>query len=144
MDNDDGDDDHFILSFTCYFCRDPNLWLVKCRIGEERATALQLMRKFIAYQFTDEVENMNNVHVITVVIYVLDYFYISVIFFIKATTNQSSDFKGKLKGIHLHWGLQTDPCQTSHWWNWKSSHGTVGSTGMYRLLRVDIFCIAIH
>lgn len=34
--------------------KDPNLWLVKCRIGEERATALQLMRKFIAYQFTDE------------------------------------------------------------------------------------------
>lgn len=30
------------------------------------------MRKFIAYQFTDEVENMNNLHVIIVVIYVLD------------------------------------------------------------------------
>lgn len=29
--------------------------MVKCRIGEERATAIQLMRKFIAYQFTDEV-----------------------------------------------------------------------------------------
>ncbi|XP_045177406.2 transcription elongation factor SPT5-like [Mercenaria mercenaria] len=34
--------------------KDPNLWLVKCRIGEERQTALQLMRKFIAYQFSDE------------------------------------------------------------------------------------------
>ncbi|KAK3101764.1 hypothetical protein FSP39_006184 [Pinctada imbricata] len=34
--------------------KDPNLWLVKCRIGEERATCMQLMRKFIAYQFTDE------------------------------------------------------------------------------------------
>lgn len=39
---------------------------MKCRIGEERATALQLMRKFIAYQFTDEVENMNNIPVIMV------------------------------------------------------------------------------
>ncbi|XP_033751673.1 transcription elongation factor SPT5-like [Pecten maximus] len=34
--------------------KDPNLWLVKCRIGFERETAIQLMRKFIAYQFTDE------------------------------------------------------------------------------------------
>lgn len=34
--------------------KDPNLWMVKCRIGEERATALLLMRKFIAYQFTDD------------------------------------------------------------------------------------------
>ncbi|NXX22414.1 SPT5H factor, partial [Podargus strigoides] len=33
--------------------RDPNLWTVKCKIGEERATAIALMRKFIAYQFTD-------------------------------------------------------------------------------------------
>lgn len=28
--------------------------MVKCRIGEEKATALLLMRKFIAYQFTNE------------------------------------------------------------------------------------------
>lgn len=34
--------------------KDPNLWMVKCRIGEEKATVLLLMRKFIAYQFTDE------------------------------------------------------------------------------------------
>ncbi|KAL7306543.1 hypothetical protein TKK_0001235 [Trichogramma kaykai] len=34
--------------------KDPNLWMVKCRIGEERATALLLMRKFLTYQFTSE------------------------------------------------------------------------------------------
>ena len=28
---------------------------MKCRIGEERQTAIQLMRKMIAYQFSDEV-----------------------------------------------------------------------------------------
>ena len=42
----------------CCFCRtrrDPNLWVVRCRIGEEQATAIALMRKFIAYQFTDDV-----------------------------------------------------------------------------------------
>uniref|UniRef100_A0A670YU81 Transcription elongation factor SPT5 n=1 Tax=Pseudonaja textilis TaxID=8673 RepID=A0A670YU81_PSETE len=33
--------------------KDPNLWTVKCKIGEERSTAIALMRKFIAYQFTD-------------------------------------------------------------------------------------------
>lgn len=30
--------------------KDPNLWMVKCQIGTEKATALQLMRKFIAYE----------------------------------------------------------------------------------------------
>ncbi|XP_014230506.2 transcription elongation factor SPT5-like [Trichogramma pretiosum] len=33
---------------------DPNLWMVKCRIGEERATALLLMRKCLTRQFTSE------------------------------------------------------------------------------------------
>ncbi|XP_058789621.1 transcription elongation factor SPT5-like [Phymastichus coffea] len=33
--------------------KDPNLWLVKCRIGEENATLLLLIRKFLTYQFTD-------------------------------------------------------------------------------------------
>jgi transcription elongation factor SPT5 len=35
--------------------KDPNLWVVKCRMGEENATVMHLMRKFITYQFTDEV-----------------------------------------------------------------------------------------
>ena len=26
------------------------MWMVKCRLGEERQTAMQMMRKFIAYQ----------------------------------------------------------------------------------------------
>ncbi|XP_026821890.1 transcription elongation factor SPT5-like [Rhopalosiphum maidis] len=34
--------------------KDPNLWMVKCRIGDEKNTALLLMRKFLAYQFTDD------------------------------------------------------------------------------------------
>ncbi|XP_038052973.1 transcription elongation factor SPT5-like [Patiria miniata] len=34
--------------------KDPNLWMVKCKIGEEKATAIQMMRKFIAYQYQDE------------------------------------------------------------------------------------------
>ncbi|KFM58475.1 Transcription elongation factor SPT5, partial [Stegodyphus mimosarum] len=34
--------------------KDPNLWMVKCRIGEEKATVLLLMRKMIAYQYTEE------------------------------------------------------------------------------------------
>ncbi|XP_077978109.1 transcription elongation factor SPT5-like [Glandiceps talaboti] len=29
--------------------KDPNLWMVKCKIGEEKATAIFLMRKYIAY-----------------------------------------------------------------------------------------------
>lgn len=30
--------------------KDPNLWMVKCQIGTEKITALQLMRKYIAYE----------------------------------------------------------------------------------------------
>ncbi|XP_014243912.1 transcription elongation factor SPT5 isoform X2 [Cimex lectularius] len=33
--------------------KDPNLWMVKCRLGEEKATALLLMRKFLTYQNTE-------------------------------------------------------------------------------------------
>lgn len=33
--------------------KDPKLWLVKCRIGEERSTVLSLMRKFIAFSNTE-------------------------------------------------------------------------------------------
>lgn len=33
--------------------KDPNLWMVKCRIGEEKSTALHLMRKFLAYSSTN-------------------------------------------------------------------------------------------
>ena len=36
-------------------CRDPNLWVVKCRMGEEKAVVVHLMRKVIAYQFSEEV-----------------------------------------------------------------------------------------
>ncbi|XP_078367088.1 LOW QUALITY PROTEIN: transcription elongation factor SPT5-like [Oculina patagonica] len=34
--------------------KDPNLWTVKCKIGEEKATVIGLMRKAIAQQFTDD------------------------------------------------------------------------------------------
>ena len=34
--------------------KDPNLWVVKCRIGEEKATVLLLMRKFLTYEFSGE------------------------------------------------------------------------------------------
>ncbi|KAF8568390.1 hypothetical protein P879_04347 [Paragonimus westermani] len=33
--------------------KDPNLWALRCKMGEEKAVVLALMRKFIAYQFSD-------------------------------------------------------------------------------------------
>lgn len=36
--------------------KDPNLWMVKCRIGEEKSTVLLLMRKFITYQFSSKIK----------------------------------------------------------------------------------------
>ena len=46
---------HKVIKMNILYFRDPNLWVVKCRMGEEKATAISLMRKYIAYQFTDEV-----------------------------------------------------------------------------------------
>lgn len=40
--------------YITFTFRDPNLWMVRCRIGEEKITALSLMRKFIAFQMTEE------------------------------------------------------------------------------------------
>lgn len=34
--------------------KDPNLWVVKCRMGEEKATVCHMMRKMITFQYTDE------------------------------------------------------------------------------------------
>ncbi|XP_059170624.1 transcription elongation factor SPT5-like [Physella acuta] len=34
--------------------KDPNLWVVKCRMGEEKSTVVHLLRKMIAFQFTEE------------------------------------------------------------------------------------------
>ncbi|VDP49355.1 unnamed protein product, partial [Heligmosomoides polygyrus] len=34
--------------------KDPNLWIVKCRMGEEKLVALQLMRKFLAFENSAE------------------------------------------------------------------------------------------
>lgn len=39
---------HLFFSVTFVY-RDPNLWMVKCRQGEEKNTALLLMRKYISY-----------------------------------------------------------------------------------------------
>jgi transcription elongation factor SPT5 len=35
--------------------KSPNLWPVKCRIGEEKQTALLLMRKYLALENTEKV-----------------------------------------------------------------------------------------
>lgn len=55
MDDDAALDDisrHSLLPSTN---KDPNLWIIKCRLGEEKLVTLQLMRKFIAYENTDNV-----------------------------------------------------------------------------------------
>lgn len=45
---------YYNYSLVYDFFRDPNLWMVKCRMGEEKSTCLLLMRKFLAYQNTNE------------------------------------------------------------------------------------------
>lgn len=35
--------------------KDPNLWIVKCRMGEEKLVAMHLMRKCLAVEHTNEV-----------------------------------------------------------------------------------------
>lgn len=41
--------------------KDPNLWMVKCHIGEEKSTVLLLMRKFITYQFSGKMQNLKKI-----------------------------------------------------------------------------------
>ncbi|MFH4973391.1 hypothetical protein AB6A40_000100 [Gnathostoma spinigerum] len=51
-DDDMGMDDisrHCLMPCT----KDPNLWIVRCRLGEEKLVALQLMRKYLAHEHTD-------------------------------------------------------------------------------------------
>lgn len=36
--------------------KDPNLWIVKCRIGEEKLICMQIMRKAIAFENSDDQE----------------------------------------------------------------------------------------
>ncbi len=40
---------HLDAKLNIFYNRDPNLWTVKCKSGEEKATALLLMRKYNAY-----------------------------------------------------------------------------------------------
>lgn len=36
-------------------CRDPNLWMVRCRMGEEKQVVFALMRKSITFQNSETV-----------------------------------------------------------------------------------------
>lgn len=45
--------------------KSPNLWPVKCRMGEEKQTALLLMRKYLALEHDDKVkkkEKLNRIY----------------------------------------------------------------------------------
>ncbi|VDN41204.1 unnamed protein product [Gongylonema pulchrum] len=57
MDDDTALDDISRQSLLPSTNKDPNLWIVKCRLGEEKLVAMQLMRKYIAYEHTDNVSN---------------------------------------------------------------------------------------
>lgn len=35
--------------------KDPNLWIVKCRMGEEKEVVFRLMRKVISFEHSDNV-----------------------------------------------------------------------------------------
>lgn len=37
--------------------KDPNLWIVKCRMGEEKNVANKIIRKYIALKNSDDVKN---------------------------------------------------------------------------------------
>ncbi|PAV77610.1 hypothetical protein WR25_20375 [Diploscapter pachys] len=54
IDDDDIGMDSIAQTSLLPQTRDPNLWIVKCRLGEEKAASLQLMRKFIACQNHDQ------------------------------------------------------------------------------------------
>lgn len=47
--------------------KDPNLWTVKCRIGEEKFVALQMMRKYFAYEHSKD----SNIEVVLIILFIL-------------------------------------------------------------------------
>ncbi|CAB3409928.1 unnamed protein product [Caenorhabditis bovis] len=54
VDEDDSALDDISRNGILPSTKEPNLWIVKCRMGEEKLVAMQLMRKFIAYENTTE------------------------------------------------------------------------------------------
>jgi len=58
-DDDEYDDDHIPDEIAQQSLlpdvKSPNLWPVKCRIGEEKQTALLLMRKYLALENNEKV-----------------------------------------------------------------------------------------
>ncbi|CAI5447588.1 unnamed protein product [Caenorhabditis angaria] len=54
IDDDDSAIDDISRNGILPSTKDPNLWIVKCRMGEEKLVAFQLMRKCLAYENTNE------------------------------------------------------------------------------------------
>ncbi|CAJ0572588.1 unnamed protein product, partial [Mesorhabditis spiculigera] len=52
-DDDAGYSDDITQTGLLPSTKDPNLWIVKCRMGEEKLVCMQLMRKAIAYETTE-------------------------------------------------------------------------------------------
>lgn len=78
--------------------------MVHCRMGEEKQTALLLMRKFIAYEFTD-----------TVMTLLCHWFLISTAEFPPlAAGNQIGHRQRRLERRHLYRSFQADSCRPSN------------------------------
>lgn len=131
--------------------RDPNLWTVKCKvrsggtqcggrrshvsptlkhyfrpqIGEERATAIALMRKFIAYQFTDTVRLRGSQAVASggVTVPWCPQHVPSVFPRPPAPADQVSGGPRARQGLHLRGGLQADACQAGDRGCGQPAHG---------------------
>ncbi|CAD6194882.1 unnamed protein product [Caenorhabditis auriculariae] len=54
VDDDDSAVDEITRSGILPSTKEPNLWIVKCRMGEEKMVALLLMRKYLAHENTQE------------------------------------------------------------------------------------------
>jgi transcription elongation factor SPT5 len=55
-DDDDQIPDEIIQQRLLPDVKSPNIWPVKCRIGEEKQTALLLMRKYLALENNEKVK----------------------------------------------------------------------------------------
>lgn len=53
--NDDGAFDDISRNSLLPSTKDPNLWIVKCRMGEEKEMVLRLMRKVLSYEHGENV-----------------------------------------------------------------------------------------
>ncbi|XP_014204352.1 transcription elongation factor SPT5-like [Copidosoma floridanum] len=125
--------------------KDPNLWMVKCKIGDEASTVLLLMRKFLSYQYSDNplvIKSAIAPKGIKGYIYVEAYKQIHVKAAIENITNLRMSYWGQIKMVPIK--EMTDVLRVNSTTNLKSAQWVRMKRGLYKgdLAQIDYVDLA--